>query len=114
MDLDLDIVRTRGRAAVPVTASYVRDLGEADVALITSEKGSKAPSLKRLSDPHHALAPLSSLDAALPCGRTLDCRGHWGASRHLTVDHNLRSVHRLSLADARQHSRPSRRLARRS
>lgn len=39
-----------------VEAEFVRELGEADFALLASERGVKAPSIKRLRDRHHALA----------------------------------------------------------
>lgn len=73
MDLDLDTIRTRGRAAQPLTASLARELTEADIAALSAEKGSKAPALKRISDRHHALARAISSgmpqgEAALMCG----------------------------------------------
>jgi hypothetical protein len=73
MDLSGEILRTRGRAAKPVTATVVRELDEADLALLAEEKGSTTPPLKRLSERHHALARClasgqSSGDAAIACG----------------------------------------------
>lgn len=56
MELDLDIIRTRGRAARPIIATVVRELGAEDLALLFLEKGSEPTALKRLSDRHHALA----------------------------------------------------------
>lgn len=58
MDAPLDIIRTRGRAERPVTAELLRPLTEADLALLSEEKGSAAPPLKRLRDRHHAIARL--------------------------------------------------------
>jgi hypothetical protein len=76
MDLELDTLRTRGRAPITISATYVRDVDEADVAALGLEKGSKAPALKRLSDRHHALARAISSgippgEAALMCGYVL-------------------------------------------
>lgn len=76
MDLDLDTIRTRGRAAQAITATFVRELDEVDVQALAVEKGSKAPALKRLSDRHHALARAISSgmpqgEAALMCGYAL-------------------------------------------
>lgn len=72
MDLDLDI-RTRGRAPINLTASVVRELGEADILMLGAEKGSKPSAIKRLSDRHHALARalcsgMGPGEAALICG----------------------------------------------
>lgn len=65
--------RTTGRAAKPVSATFVRELDSADIALLGEEKGSKAPPLKRLSERHHALARclaqgMAPGDAAITCG----------------------------------------------
>lgn len=73
MDLDLDTIRTRGRAPAFLTATYVRDLDEADIVALGAEQGVKAPALKRISDRHHALARAISSglppgEAALICG----------------------------------------------
>jgi hypothetical protein len=74
VDLDLDVVpRTRGRAAVPVSARTVRSLGEADVALLAAERGTKPSAIKRISDRHHALARaiasgMGEGEAAIVCG----------------------------------------------
>lgn len=74
MDLDLDITpRTRGRAPAQISATFVRELEEADVALLAAERGSKAPALKRISDRHHALARalasgMGEGEAAIVCG----------------------------------------------
>ena len=57
MDLDLDLSpRTRGRAAIPLTATYVRDLAPSDIALLATERGVTAPPVKHLKASHHALA----------------------------------------------------------
>lgn len=56
MNLPFDPIRTRGRAAKPLEAALVRELDAADIALLSEEKGSKAPALKRISDRHHTLA----------------------------------------------------------
>lgn len=72
--LDLDApLRTRGRAKQAVTATLVRPLDRADVALLGEEKGSTAPALKRLSERHHALARnlasgMAPSEAAIVCG----------------------------------------------
>lgn len=58
MNLPLDIVRTTGRAASPPSAELLRPLAEADLVLLSQEKGSKPPPLKRIRDRHHALARL--------------------------------------------------------
>lgn len=77
MDLDLDtVVRTRGRAAVALTASTVRELEEADIALLAVEKGSGTSPVKRLSERHHALARaiasgIGEGEAAIICGYAL-------------------------------------------
>lgn len=57
-DLGLDIAgpRTRGRASAPLTLRVGRALTEADVALLATERGIAAPSIKRISDSHHAVA----------------------------------------------------------
>lgn len=71
--LNLESVRTRGRAAKPVTVSRGEDLRPADLALLAAERGSKAPSIKKLRDRHHALARcladgLSEGEAAIATG----------------------------------------------
>lgn len=68
-----DALRTVGRAAKPCSASVVRALDAADLSLLGTEKGSKAPALKRLSERHHALARclasgMSEANAAITCG----------------------------------------------
>lgn len=56
MELDLDLVRTTGRAPTLITATVVRELAAEDLELLSIEKGSKPSALKRISDRHHALA----------------------------------------------------------
>lgn len=57
MDLGLDIdLRTRGRAARPITAEVVRELVPEDLVNLTEERGVKAPPISRIRDSHHALA----------------------------------------------------------
>ena len=51
-----EVFRTRGRAARPIVAEVVRELGPADLGLLGEERGSTPSALKRLSDRHHALA----------------------------------------------------------
>lgn len=76
MDLELDIIRTRGRAAQPLTFEIERELGEDDVRALSVEKGSTPPAIKRITDRHHALARLivdgkSMGEAAYICGISL-------------------------------------------
>lgn len=72
-----DTLRTTGRTAKPLSAVLVRELDEADLALLDTERGIKAPPLKRLSERHHALArclasgTMSVGEAAINCGYTL-------------------------------------------
>lgn len=56
MELDLEIIRTTGRAAKPIEASVVGELTPEDLTLLGAEKGSRPPALKRLRERHHALA----------------------------------------------------------
>lgn len=58
MDLNLDLadLRVRGRVKQRLVVEDSGPLCEADLALLASEKGVKAPALVRLSDRHHALA----------------------------------------------------------
>jgi len=70
---DIFPIRTRGRATLDLSPDIVRDLVPADLAAITSEKGSEAPALKRITDRHHALARnlaggMAEGEAALVCG----------------------------------------------
>lgn len=71
--LDLTQLRTRGRAKKEPAIAYVRDLEPADLALLATEKGVKAPALKRIRDVHHALARclasgMSEAEAGLATG----------------------------------------------
>lgn len=56
LDLGLDTVRTSGRAGKSILAEVVRELTPADLALLETERGVKAPSVKRIRDSHHAVA----------------------------------------------------------
>lgn len=74
MDLPLDIVGTAARA--PLFAEADRPLAEADLVLLGTERGTKAPPLKRLRERHHALARhiasgMQYKDAAAICGYEL-------------------------------------------
>lgn len=60
-DLGLDLVRTVGRAHRPVEAEVVRDITEADVALLATERGIASKPLQRLRDAHHAIARLVAM-----------------------------------------------------
>lgn len=76
MNLEAMTFRTRGRAAAPITATVVRELDATDIAMLSEEKGSEAPPLKRLSERHHALARclasgMAPSDAAITCGYVL-------------------------------------------
>lgn len=76
MDIDFDSLRTRGRAAKPVTGTVVRELDATDIACLATEKGSTASPLKRISDRHHALARnlaggMPEGEAAIVCGYDL-------------------------------------------
>lgn len=65
MDLDLDISpRTRGRPARPVEYEIVREINEADLALLeAAPRGVTPTSLKRLRDAHHGIARLIATGA---------------------------------------------------
>lgn len=70
---DLDIFRTRGRAAKPMNPVAVRDLVPSDMEALGEEKGSAPSAIKRISDRHHALARnlasgMSERDAGIICG----------------------------------------------
>jgi hypothetical protein len=63
--LDLEI-RTKGRATKgPPPFGVPTALTEADVALLASERGTKAPTLKRIRDVHHTLAQMVAQGASL-------------------------------------------------
>jgi hypothetical protein len=54
---ELDISpRTRGRPAKPVSGEVLREVTEADLALLASGRGVSAKPLAKLRDRHHALA----------------------------------------------------------
>lgn len=72
MDLDLPLT---GRKASPILAEVVRSLTEADVALLSTERGIQPSSIKKLTDSHHALARclaegMKDADAAAITGYT--------------------------------------------
>lgn len=76
MELKLDVVRTRGRAAVPLTAEVGRPLAESDLLLLETERGVQAKPLTQLRAKHHALARalasgMSEGQAALTAGYSL-------------------------------------------
>lgn len=59
MDLDIsapDVARILGRAPKALEHHGVRELGPEDLARLQVEQGTKAPSVIRLNDRHHALA----------------------------------------------------------
>jgi hypothetical protein len=76
VDLDslgLSAPRTRGRAARPPVATLGRELTPADIALLETERGTKAPRIAKLRESHHALARalargLRPAEAALTTG----------------------------------------------
>src|SRR5262245_47529587 len=55
VDLGLNL-HLGGRAAKPVFAQVTRPLREADLALLSSERGIQPVALKRITERHHALA----------------------------------------------------------
>lgn len=61
-----EMFRTTGRAAKPLNPKVSRELTEADLGALATEKGSKPSALKRLSDRHHALA--RNLASGMPAG----------------------------------------------
>ena len=57
--LNIDKLAGPGRPSVPLEVLSVRELGEADLALLaTGVKGVTAPTLQRTTDRHHSLARL--------------------------------------------------------
>lgn len=73
MDLDLEIVRRRGREEL--TWKVVRPLERADFALLNADKGTKPPSLvKRLSERHHGLA--RALAGGMTCAQAAAMTGY--------------------------------------
>lgn len=55
-ELDFTTPRLNGRAPRALEVVYVRDLAPPDLALLASERGTKAPQVQRLRDRHHSLA----------------------------------------------------------
>lgn len=65
--------RVKGRAAREIDVEVVRELTEADLALLDTERAIKAPPLKRISERHQALARTIATgtkigEAAIICG----------------------------------------------
>lgn len=58
MSLDLETVRTTGRARKDLIAEIERELTVDDLAELGSERGTKPTALKRLGERHHAVARL--------------------------------------------------------
>lgn len=55
-ELDILSPRTLGRARREIDIEYSRDLAEADLALLASERGTAPRQVQRLRDRHHSLA----------------------------------------------------------
>ena len=55
-DLDLDVIRTRGRAKKQVRVEVVRELRPEDLILLSMERGIKPKPLQKIRDTHHAVA----------------------------------------------------------
>jgi hypothetical protein len=55
-ELDIGGTRLVGRRSAALAVEVVRDMEESDLALLASERGTKAPSRVKLRDRHHALA----------------------------------------------------------
>lgn len=67
LNLNIDKLAGPGRLPAKLEVEYVRDLGEADFAIMAEiPVGSRPPAVKRLTDRHHALARL--LAAGTPEG----------------------------------------------
>lgn len=77
LNLDIATLSGPGRLPVPLDVEYVRDVAEADLALMAVQPlGSTSPAIKRITDRHHALARLlatgtSEAEAALITGLSL-------------------------------------------
>lgn len=56
MDIDLDMLRVRGRSEREVGCEVVREIEEADLVRLEGEGRSEPGRLKRLSERHHAAA----------------------------------------------------------
>lgn len=72
MDLDLELIRPSRRAEA-VTGTIVRELTEADIALLETDRGIQPVPIKHLRHRHHALARalasgLSNWEAAMIAG----------------------------------------------
>lgn len=72
MDLNLETLRTRGRAR-KLTAAVERPLREADLRMLEVEKGVAPAPIAKIRERHHALARcladgLSEAEAAIACG----------------------------------------------
>ena len=75
--LELNIAKLAGpgRLPLPLEAEYVRDIEEADLELMAIQPlGSVPPTLKRITDRHHALARL--LAAGVPEGEAAMITGY--------------------------------------
>ena len=72
MDLHLDITAP-GRRPKPLHAEVARQLSEADLALLASDRGTAAQPLKRIGERHHALA--RNLAAGLSPGQAAAITG---------------------------------------
>jgi hypothetical protein len=73
LDLDLDIAASLiGRKTAPVRGEVLRELTEADLALLATERGIQPSHIARLSERHHALARClaSGLSVADACAIT--------------------------------------------
>lgn len=73
MDLHLGAPRTRGRASRPIAATAVKELTAEDLAMLSEERSTQAPPIKRLRERHHALARaiaggMTDTEAALVTG----------------------------------------------
>lgn len=63
----------KGRDGVPLSATYSRDLTEADLAALAAPRGTATPTLQRIHSSHHALARclatgMKTYDASLVTG----------------------------------------------
>ena len=59
LNLNIDKLAGPGRLPARLDVEYVRDLNDADLAILaTSPLGSQPPAIKRLTDRHHSLARL--------------------------------------------------------
>lgn len=58
LDLALDLTKTSGRPPKPVSVEIVRQLTQADLSLLSADRGIKPNPLKKLRDAHHAIARL--------------------------------------------------------